>query len=416
LWGFAAGQLVGRRAARVIPAATGRAQPESATASVPRLSAGKRYAQLDGLRALAAVGVLLYHASEIGNTHWTATLFSRMNMGVTLFFAISGFVLLRPLLKAELSGEGASLSSYLIRRVARIVPAYWLCLIVVGIFRPRTVFGSDWWMYFLFFQVYFHAHVAGGLVVAWSLDTEIAFYLALPVLSKLLARLLRRRRGSTLAALAVVAGAAVSVVLYYSLRASYVAYWGWAGSLPCTLCLFAPGMLFAVWTIQPPAWRRADWLVKAPSQAWWCAAVIVAGVCVIMTRHAPAASVWPPYALVAGLVLFPAVFGSGTDLIARTLSGRVLTAVGTVSYGVYLWHRPVIVWLSKHASHETLFLIACGGAATLVVAAASYYGLERRVIAFAHRREPAGSDPPQRRPDQPPSGLGRSDLPVGVDV
>ena len=100
-----------------------------------------RYPLVDAVRAIAALLILAYHAAFVlggltpdGAGRW----FAHLNVGVPLFFAISGFLLYRPFVAARLDGRPPpGLRAYWVRRALRIVPAYWLALTIVAIVLGR---------------------------------------------------------------------------------------------------------------------------------------------------------------------------------------------------------------------------------------------------------------------------------------
>ena len=150
------------------------------------------------MRAVAALSIVAYHvaffsrATEHGAT---GALLSRLSVGVTLFFVISGFLLYRPMVRARRAGDRPRpLGDYARRRVLRIVPAYWLALTVLAIYPGlHGVFTDHWWVYYGFLQVYSADTIIQGIGPAWSLCTEAAFYVALPFLAVALGRVSWRR-------------------------------------------------------------------------------------------------------------------------------------------------------------------------------------------------------------------------------
>ena len=170
--------------------------------AVPSATVPLRFPLLDAMRAIAALSVVAYHVaffSRATEHGWTGALLSRLNVGVTIFFLISGFVLYRPMVRARWDGEPTRpLGVYAGRRALRILPAYWLALTVLAVYPGLTgVFTGDWWIYYGFGQVYSRKTIFGGIGPAWSLCTEVVFYAALPLVAAGLGRAWRggRRRG-----------------------------------------------------------------------------------------------------------------------------------------------------------------------------------------------------------------------------
>src|SRR4051812_8854908 len=151
-----------------------------------------RFPLMDSLRAIAVVAVLLTHASYFVAQSVTDVLMHlRFDMGVTIFFVTSGFLIYRPWVRARLRGEPSPLVRvYAWRRFLRIVPGYWVALtviaLVVGVAGLFSWSGAA--IYYGFLQIYSPKHVTGGLVQAWSLCIELAFYLFVPLYALAMAR------------------------------------------------------------------------------------------------------------------------------------------------------------------------------------------------------------------------------------
>jgi len=141
-----------------------------------------RFPLFNSLRAIAALTIFAYHVAFALGFLGGRTLspwLAQLNVGVPIFFLISGFLLYRPFAQARFDRvRMPAIGGYTVRRVLRIVPAYWLALTVIslwlgldGIFSPRGV-GT----YYGFFQVYNYSTVTGGIGQAWTIDVEITFY------------------------------------------------------------------------------------------------------------------------------------------------------------------------------------------------------------------------------------------------
>ena len=123
---------------------------------------------------------------------------ARMDIGVSIFFALSGFLLFRPYVEALVDGSPfLAATEFWRRRVLRIVPAYWLALTVIVLAFGRTLHSvRDAVTFYGFLQIYDRERFLGGLVQAWSLCTEMSFYAFLPLFALALRRWLRRRPGA----------------------------------------------------------------------------------------------------------------------------------------------------------------------------------------------------------------------------
>ena len=154
-----------------------------------------RFPLFDSLRGLAALAIVLTHVGLGSGANYNAAygaLLARLDIGVTLFFVLSGFLLYRPFVAARLEDRPAlRLRDYARRRVLRIVPAYWLALTVLAIW-PGLTFTGPRWVYYGFLQNYDFLWVLGGIGQAWSLAVEASFYVLLPFYALALGALTRR--------------------------------------------------------------------------------------------------------------------------------------------------------------------------------------------------------------------------------
>ena len=117
-----------------------------------------------------------------------APLLARLDFGVTLFFLLSGFVIYRPFLVAALDHRALPATrrtrQFLIRRAVRILPAYWVAVLVtLAVLSPRRPTGHDWWSYPLLLQTYTGGNDDPSLTQMWTLSVELCFYLLVPLIA-----------------------------------------------------------------------------------------------------------------------------------------------------------------------------------------------------------------------------------------
>ena len=159
-----------------------------------------RFPLLDPLRAIAALFVVVTHTAQLGGFNkehvlgaWTV----RLDSGVAIFFVLSAFLLYRPFVRARLDGRPpVKVWRYARRRALRILPAYWVAVLTLGLLdsaHTPGVFGDQWWVYWGLLQSWSKDTIISGVGVAWSLSVEAAFYVLLPLYAGLMARLLRTR-------------------------------------------------------------------------------------------------------------------------------------------------------------------------------------------------------------------------------
>lgn len=369
----------------------------------------RRTAALDGLRGAAAVGVLVLHAwmfhhGDAGRPPRTALelAIGQLRLGVPFFFVLSGFLVYRPFVAAALDGRAApGLRRFALRRAARVLPGYWLVLAVCfalthAIGSPRAVPASalPWFLLFAQNQV---AATHGRLdPPMWSLAVEVSFYALLPAVGLATARLGRRRGAQVALCLALAAvGAALN---------AWGALAGWPAtattSLVIALSAFAAGMTVAALLHGRGPSRRAG------------LALAGAGVALVGADGVWHAVALGPYAPRAAIGDLPAAAGfacvvaalAGSPLRVAPLGWRPLTALGLLSYGVYLWHMPVI-YAARAAGRWPDDLAGAVGltfAVTLALSATSWWAVERPALArVSGRRRPAGSPTPRTAPAAP---------------
>jgi peptidoglycan/LPS O-acetylase OafA/YrhL len=316
---------------------------------------------MDGLRIIAAAGVLILHWSVLTGMIFRpdGTLGPLVNyvphvwVGVPIFFAISGFLLYWPWAVEALAGRPApAVPVYLWHRFLRIMPAYWLVFAVtLVIYTPGVVHDVPRFLRLVTLQQIFikgdfpqtpkEPPGTGPLTQMWSLATELHFYLLLPLIAWGLARLLRHRLGYRIAVALLAASAASDLIWRMAVSGSWHSgpslnrFW-----LPAYVGFFAIGMILAMTAVRfrtavvPPAAVR--FAIARPWLCWLIAAAAFVAVSTPLSRN----RVWVEEisylvivtALVAPLALAP---GKGPALLLRR---PVMSWLGRISYGVFLWH------------------------------------------------------------------------------
>src|SRR5436190_8288846 len=213
-----------------------------------------RFPLFDSLRAVAALSVVATHTSGLSTFNSSNGLLgpftARLNVGVTIFFVISGFLLYRPFVAARLEGRPPpGMLAYGRRRILRIVPAYWLALTVLSIWPGlAAVFHHTWWIYYGFLQNLHPNWISGGLAAAWSLCVELSFYAVLPFYAIGAAKVLRGRnpRYQARVEYAMLTFLALSSVISHTVAHVSDPNGTFANTLPGTFLWFALGMGLAV--------------------------------------------------------------------------------------------------------------------------------------------------------------------------
>ena len=355
--------------------------------------------------------VLITHVAY--NTGYVVTgtwghVLDRFDFGVPLFFLMSGFLLYRPWARAALDRRPRpDHRRYAVRRAARILPLYWVVVVVTLLFLPeiRPVPFEQWWRHLLAIQIYWPSGAVEGLTQTWSLCTEIAFYVALPFLGLLaLGRRQRsaesawRRQMTLLAVLVVVANAFTAVRVTTHYLPSFSGTW-----LPAYLDWFAAGMGLALIEVRsrqadPPALVRVA--VAAARDPFACLIIAVSLFALSTTPvggpyDLAASSPWETFAKhwlylgAAAFFLLPGILRGErppVSHLARPLPHRL----GLISYGIFLWHLLLLRLLMPVLGIPifgggTLLLAVVLIPVTVLVATITYHLVERPAQVWAHR-------------------------------
>ncbi len=318
----------------------------------------RRDQALDGLRALAALSVLAFHVwlyrvdrPQTGDARGPLdhALFE-MNLGLVCFFVLSGFLLYRGFARAALGGERrADTRRYAVRRMARIVPAYYVCLAgclilfaLVG-YDAITPQAGELPVFLVFGQNFSMSTIMQANPVTWTLAVEVAFYIVLPLIGALAFVLGPRRIG--LQAAMLVGLIAVTVRWNHVVIDN-----GWNDiarkALPAYIGHFALGMLVALWIEHRRLAGRDALGAGATAVLAALGAAIVIG---LATVHETAFQMGGtrlvlgnlPAALGFALIIAAVTAGRGRSV--GWLAAPPLAAIGVVSYGIYLWHLPLLL-------------------------------------------------------------------------
>jgi peptidoglycan/LPS O-acetylase OafA/YrhL len=364
------------------------------------------------MRAIAVLCVVLVHCAGAGGAisgSLPGRLLAHANIGVTIFFLISGFLLYRPFIAHRTAGARApDVSAYAKRRFLRIYPAYWLILTVLLVVPGLPGIGpvSLWPMYTLTqtIPIYSGPSCSGllfgcSLAHTWSLGAEVTFYLALPVYALATERLTRRLsvRGWVAAEAGLLAiVSAISILVQFVLAYPAPDWIGW--TVTGNVFWFALGMGMAVISVAASGgMSRASLPARIATQAGplWAGAIAIY---VLLCLWLPPTSFTTgagqllvshlAFGVIALLLLAPMVFTDGRRRLPQRVAGaRAMAWLGLISYGIFLWHFPVVLWIgSVHGTWSFLWLCVATVSISVACAAASYYVLERPVMKLKYRR------------------------------
>ena len=385
-----------------------------------RASTAERTAQiasLTGLRGFASLMVVLVHVSGLTAYAW----FGIPSYGPVSLFVLSGYLLYRPWSRWTLqTADRPSVATFTRRRLARIFPAYALVFFsTVVVYPPSRPTTADEWLHMVTLTwIYEQAHLPAEFVQTWSLATELSWYVALPVMGGLTALMVRsrpRRIGFWLAVGMISLALPISVAwrIWVSTRdaTNLVPYSLW---LPGFLACFAGGALVAHLA---EGYRNGivslRWLRRVVDDRW-APLVFALAFALLGTSALGGPPGFPDTfgqeqvrlvcaTLIAVTLLAVAVLGGPETPLNRVLSTVWATAMGRWSYGIFLWHFPLLVILEDKIDYPT----GVAGFVTRVVlvlglsvplAAATYAWVERPAIIWSQRARTyvADAETPQR--------------------
>ena len=376
------------------------ARPETATAVT-----GRYLPALNGLRAVAVAGVVAYHL-QLG---WAKGGY----LGVDLFFVLSGFLITTLLLEEWVGARRIDLLAFWGRRAKRLLPALFLMVGAVALYLivnaylggpganglvdltalrgdaiSTLLYVNNWHSIFAHQSYFAQFSTPSPFQHTWSLAIEEQFYLVWPPVLLLLFHFFRRSWRSAGRVLTIALGllsALIMAVLFHPGTDPSRVYYGTDSRL---FDLMAGATLAFVAAARPQPGRsaRSTLHVVAPLAAvalgaFWVTAGTAGG---LPTNFMFEGGFLICAVLAAVMVADARLTEPGR--FSRLLAWRPLVFIGTISYGIYLWHWPIIVYLNgARTGLSTWPLDLLRIAATLALSTVSYYAVERP-IRRAHLR------------------------------
>ncbi|MEM9250715.1 MAG: acyltransferase [Planctomycetota bacterium] len=400
----------------------------------------RHLAGADGVRGLACLLVVVIHLYNVTpDPHGSIDAmikkivrWEQLGLGVGAFFVLSGMLLSYPFWKAYAdSGPMPNLGRYANRRIARIVPAFTVASLVsfvafsdFSITQTVRLIAGLLYLNSFHYQTFFPVE---GDPPLWSIGIEMQFYLllAIPMVGVFA---WRRMRPGLAAAAGVIAGLAAAIAvgnwavgravfepmldgvrttaqgLPWSAANNFLPFQNPIGLFAYFLVgvLSGWGIVWLVSTGRAERWRRPSWGRFNAFDGAIVAATLVFLALAPLAPHAASLGLghgFPIFPVFMMVVMTSLPF---TGRIGGWLDLPLLRWVGVISYGLYLWHYPSMLWVKNlwHGGFEGVESIgwveraAFGAVATglaTLIAAASWYGMERPVVRWSKRLESGGS-------------------------
>jgi peptidoglycan/LPS O-acetylase OafA/YrhL len=357
----------------------------AASAPVIRQAQEPRSRRVESLRALAAIGVVEYHVlifAEVGRHSYSQfdTEIARIGIGtIDLFFALSGYLMFRPFARRDFAGgSSVNLKHYALNRAVRLLPIYYLAMIILLIVEEHGG-TAQLWLRFLTFTQSLTSDTSNRVdPPTWTLVVELQFYITLPLIAWGIARL--SNGSAATAALMLAAMVAVSYLYHDSVRHQGDSP-AWL-SYPSNFLFIGVGMLVGLVEV---TWQRGV-LRKLPSVLLLADVWLVGG-----------ALLWPltsryDWSDLVGLVAVFLIVGSvilplRPGRAVRLLDWRPLATLGLATYSLYIWHLPLLNalvgyrWLRFGFAIDTLITLVLASTAALL----SYRFIESRFLRLRRR-------------------------------
>ena len=384
------------------------AAPEASRQATVSQAGEQRYAYIESLRALGSIMVVFAHVGAvtfalkpgIPGAGSPGDLFARgvYGAGITavyLFFALSGFILYLPFARRDFGGGSrVDIRKYAVNRALRILPLYYVAVVVLLIVE-FDVPKLRVWARFLTFTENFSTHTVFQYIgPAWSLVVELHFYLLLPLLAWALARLAngsRKRAILILGGLALASFAVRLTTVYLADVPSLL----WRASLPANGLFILAGMITAIVYLaledNRPRWLRGPLL---NSDLWLLLWIPVWAIVAFGAYRYDALVCLSSFAII-GAAAFPHL---RRGPVTRVLWWRPLAHLGVASYSLYIWHLPILIFLIKHGVDQSFVPLAVVGLPLAIgVALLSYRVVEEPFLRM--RRRWSRAAPPQAQED-----------------
>ncbi|MFL9608612.1 acyltransferase family protein [Methylobacillus sp. Pita2] len=329
--------------------------------------------EIDGLRAVAVLAVVFFHAGFSG--------FSGGYVGVDVFFVISGY-LITSILLGELEQQRFSIINFYERRARRILPTLAVVLLATSVaaffLMPPSLlhdyarslvsvaaFGSN--VFFYLSSGYFStASEEKPLLHTWSLAVEEQYYLLFPLL---LAGLWLVRRISITWVMLILAMASLALSEYLlrqnAVDANFYLIFSRAWEL-------LAGSLLAL--LGPERWSGLNQGVR--NGLAWTGLALIIGAVFLLDQQTPFPGLYALFPVLGACLII--AFCDPAGAVGKLLCSRAMVGIGLISYSLYLWHQPLFAFMRmKSTSHPSALMFSIAIALAFLLAILSYFYVEQ---------------------------------------
>jgi peptidoglycan/LPS O-acetylase OafA/YrhL len=329
--------------------------------------------EIDGLRALAVIPVVLYHAGF--------GLFSGGFLGVDVFFVISGY-LITTIILDDFDNDNFSILKFYQRRIRRILPVLILVIIFctffsfilmtrteIGIFSQSVISTIFFFSNFFFWKTspYFQSESELiPLLHTWSLSIEEQFYLFFPLVLIIIYKINKKYIFIT-----ILSGTIISflICLYLSLKSSGVFNFyftfsrAWEIGAGClTACLIKN-------------YHKKNY-IKLNSALSFLGILLILFSFIFLSKDQSHPSMFTLIPIIGTILII--VFADEGTLVKKILSTKILVFIGLISYSLYLWHQPLFVFSRLYSNYDNFLLKIVLIIISVILSILSYYYVEKR--------------------------------------
>ena len=366
----------------------------------------ERNKSLDGVRALSTLVIIVYHlfyvsGQTINNPNGLGEFLGRLNVGVSIFFVLSGYLLFKPYAQAILLDTPfPHTRNFYLKRFVRIIPAYWVALLILWMLDAINFPNFSGFIRSLFLiHTFTEGNVLTGIAQTWTLSVEISFYLCLPWIAILIRACTRNKtpkvgvRNLFGCLIALYASAYVFRIVFHQLQLKH--FETHPILLPAHFDTFALGMLVSAGVVTLQVFTELKGLKTKLARlspvfflisgaTWFWSTQIGWALYFNLSRFRIVLLGYLLYGIASVCFVIPFCLDVGNSRIVKIFGSRLFVWLGSISYGMYLWHYLFLDgnFADKYMPYKVYdmaiaarFLITIPG--TIAFASVSYYLIER---------------------------------------